>query len=574
MLYQHNTDTDETVLRYNKIVYRAKKGFYGETIATQSTIWIELYPSAMARSSTNRTSWWWYYGRLVTESNVNYFKFTNTELIDIADVGYTGSYNDLTDKPNIPDVSNYYTKAEVNALASKVTATYESSPSALLSANVITIDGMEYKIVSDSSSDANVKISSNMLSNPGTSMGIAGFNIAAVDGTFYPAIQVFDDPNNGLHTHTCYDGTTLNDYKYWLRLPEKEGTLACLDDIPTVPTNVSAFTNDAGYITGITSSDVTTALGYTPGTSNFSGSYTDLTNKPSIPTVNDNTITITQDGVTKGSFTLNQNTNQTIALDNVPGMIGEVIFSTTPTSGATTYPINLTKNITQYDYVEIYYNANDDIVQRWSAVFPNPKVGDKINITCALNGSIRLYTKNTCFEVATTTSLTLVNSAQQRVGNNEATTYANITNGFHCRPYKIIGYKQNSAPIVTYDNLYRNNDSFAFNSIANLQGYLTSAGKTIQFTVTTPKLLTNVTSITVDNLYAVVRGVGGYVNGSSYIDYANTTGYTVTAYKATDNMITITIDATNAYSSGTNNTPVALAFNPNNNTGLKLTFNE
>lgn len=53
--------------------------------------------------------------------------------------------------------------------------------------------------------------------------------------------------------------------------------------IPTVPTNVSAFNNDAGYITGITSGDVTTALGYTPGTSNFSGSYTDLSDKPTIP---------------------------------------------------------------------------------------------------------------------------------------------------------------------------------------------------------------------------------------------------------------------------------------------------
>ena len=53
--------------------------------------------------------------------------------------------------------------------------------------------------------------------------------------------------------------------------------------IPPVPTNVSAFNNDAGYITGITSGDVTTALGYTPGTSNFSGSYTDLSDKPTIP---------------------------------------------------------------------------------------------------------------------------------------------------------------------------------------------------------------------------------------------------------------------------------------------------
>lgn len=53
--------------------------------------------------------------------------------------------------------------------------------------------------------------------------------------------------------------------------------------IPTVPTNVSEFNNDAGYITGIDSNDVTTALGYTPGTSNFSGSYTDLSDKPTIP---------------------------------------------------------------------------------------------------------------------------------------------------------------------------------------------------------------------------------------------------------------------------------------------------
>ena len=43
------------------------------------------------------------------------------------------------------------------------------------------------------------------------------------------------------------------------------------DSIPTVPTNVSAFTNDAGYITGINSGDVTTALGYTPVNPNIIG---------------------------------------------------------------------------------------------------------------------------------------------------------------------------------------------------------------------------------------------------------------------------------------------------------------
>lgn len=47
----------------------------------------------------------------------------------------------------------------------------------------------------------------------------------------------------------------------------------------------------------------------------FTGSYSDLSNTPSIPTVNNATITFTQGGVTKGSIDLNQSENETIALD-------------------------------------------------------------------------------------------------------------------------------------------------------------------------------------------------------------------------------------------------------------------
>lgn len=50
------------------------------------------------------------------------------------------------------------------------------------------------------------------------------------------------------------------------------------------------------------------------GTSSFSGSYNDLSNKPNIPTVGNGTITITQNGATKGTFTTNQSGNTTIAL--------------------------------------------------------------------------------------------------------------------------------------------------------------------------------------------------------------------------------------------------------------------
>jgi len=81
------------------------------------------------------------------------------------------------------------------------------------------------------------------------------------------------------------------------------------------------FNNSTGYITGINSSDVTAALGYTPvnptslATVATTGAYSDLSGTPTIPTVNNPTITITQGGVTKGSFTLNQSSGDTIALD-------------------------------------------------------------------------------------------------------------------------------------------------------------------------------------------------------------------------------------------------------------------
>lgn len=54
----------------------------------------------------------------------------------------------------------------------------------------------------------------------------------------------------------------------------------------------------------------------------------EILNKPTIPTVNDATITITQGGVQKGSFTLNQSSGDTIALDaggsNLPSQTGHI----------------------------------------------------------------------------------------------------------------------------------------------------------------------------------------------------------------------------------------------------------
>ena len=52
------------------------------------------------------------------------------------------------------------------------------------------------------------------------------------------------------------------------------------------------------------------------GTSSFSGSYNDLTDKPTIPSVGNGTITVNQNGTKVGEFSTNQSTNTAINLTN------------------------------------------------------------------------------------------------------------------------------------------------------------------------------------------------------------------------------------------------------------------
>ena len=116
--------------------------------------------------------------------------------------------------------------------------------------------------------------------------------------------------------------------------------------------DISELTNNVGYITGITSSDVTTALGYTPYNSSnpnryitsfaltpyalssslatvaTSGSYNDLSNKPTIPTVNNATLTIQKNGTNVATFTANASSNVTANI-SVPNTTSSV------TSGST-----------------------------------------------------------------------------------------------------------------------------------------------------------------------------------------------------------------------------------------------
>lgn len=76
----------------------------------------------------------------------------------------------------------------------------------------------------------------------------------------------------------------------------------------SVPTKTSDITNNGSDNTStyVEADELATVA--------TSGDYGDLLNKPTIPTVNDATLTITQNGTTAGTFTANSNTSTTVAL--------------------------------------------------------------------------------------------------------------------------------------------------------------------------------------------------------------------------------------------------------------------
>ena len=70
-------------------------------------------------------------------------------------------------------------------------------------------------------------------------------------------------------------------------------------------------------------------------------SWSEISNKPSIPSVGNGTITITQNGATKGTFTLNQSDNATIALTD-----NNTVYSLPAATASTLGGVKVGSNIT------------------------------------------------------------------------------------------------------------------------------------------------------------------------------------------------------------------------------------
>ena len=145
-----------------------------------------------------------------------------------------------------------------------------------------------------------------------------------------------------------------------------DNTVALKSEIPTVPTNVSSFTNDAGYITSSTLTGYATETWVTnQGYSTFSGSYNDLTDKPTIP----DAVSGTNDGTNWTSLTIG-NATYGLASGSTPSNMVTTNTTQTITGTKTFQGTYYTTKINDITGLTVTYSGDGTVVT----------LGDNINI--------------------------------------------------------------------------------------------------------------------------------------------------------------------------------------------------
>lgn len=209
---------------------------------------------------------------------------TYVEADELATVATTGSYTDLTNTPSIPAAqvnSDWNASSGVAEILNKPTlAAVATSGSYNDLTDTPTIPSPYTLPIASANTLGGIKVGQNL------SIDANGVLDAQAGGSTYTAGNgISIDQNNEISVDTS--------------------VVAELSDLPT---KTSELTNDGsdGTSTYVEASDLATVA--------TSGSYTDLSNTPTIPTVNDATLIVTQNGTSVGTFTANSSTDTTIAL--------------------------------------------------------------------------------------------------------------------------------------------------------------------------------------------------------------------------------------------------------------------
>ena len=238
---------------------------------------------------------------------------------ELATVATSGSYNDLSNKPTIPTVNNATLTIQKNGTTVK---TFTANASSNVTANIV-VPTKTSDLTNDGSDNTSTYVESDELATVATS---GSYNDLSNKPTI-PAAQVNSDWNSTSGVSQILNKPTLatvatsgsyNDLSNKPTIPtvnnatltiQKNGTNVqtftanqstnATANI-TVPTKTSDLTNDSDFVEANSLSTVAT-----------SGNYNDLSNKPTIPTVNNATLTIQKNGTTINTFTANASSNVT-----------------------------------------------------------------------------------------------------------------------------------------------------------------------------------------------------------------------------------------------------------------------
>jgi hypothetical protein len=190
---------------------------------------------------------------------------TSIDLSTIIPTPFSGDYSDLTNKPTLPaDISD-------------LTDTTGIIQSANTDAQTLTLNGSTLQISGGNSVDLSGISGSGTLSGltDTTLSNVQSYNFLQWNGSAwvnsYASVRHLEDVDSA---GPLSDNDTLvwiagnNQFEFKPHFNGDYNDLTNKPTIPTVPTNISDFANDAGYITSAAV---------------FSGSYNDLTDTPTVP---------------------------------------------------------------------------------------------------------------------------------------------------------------------------------------------------------------------------------------------------------------------------------------------------
>lgn len=121
--------------------------------------------------------------------------------------------------------------------------------------------------------------------------------------------------------------------------------------------------------------------------------------------------------------------------------------------------------------------------------------------------------------------------------------------------------------LLTVDDLYYKAGDTYSGTYMVINGLITSSSKGLRFGLSVPKMLDNITTVTVTSMTGTLRSVLGYIDSDSSIRDVTSLG-TVTTTIRNSNYITIAVDASTAFTNVTNNTPIVYY----SNSSFTLTF--